>query len=566
MVELPEDPDYHFMTDMTDQAVAWMKYQKALTPDKPFFVYFAPGATHAPHHVPKDWIARWEGKFDQGWDSLREEILARQIERGVVPEDTVLAPKPEAIQDWDSLSADEKRLFTRQAEVFAAFVEYTDHEIGRLLEAIESTGQADNTLVVLIYGDNGTSAEGGRNGMFSEMTYFNGVQETVPDMLRFLDRWGGPETYPHMAAGWAVAFDTPYKWTKQVGSDFGGTKVGMAVRWPKGIQAKGELRAQFSHVIDIAPTILEAAGLPEPKVVNGVTQRPMDGVSLVYSFDAAGAPERHTTQYFEMFGNRAIYHEGWLARTIHRAPWESEPRRPLAEDIWELYDTRNDFSLVNDLSAQHPEKLAALQALFLQEAEKNNVLPIDDRVFERILPANVGRPDLMAGRTSLTLAEGMTGMTENVFINIKNKSKILTAEVEIPDDATANGIILAQGGRFGGWALYTKDGVPAYDYNFLGLERFTVAASEPLARGKSSIRFEFDYDGGGPGKGGTGTLFVNDRKVGEGRIDRTQPAIFSADETADVGIDLATPVVERIGAERASAFTGRIPKVTVEVK
>jgi arylsulfatase len=566
VVELPEDPDYHFMTDMTDQAVAWMKYQKALTPDKPFFVYFAPGATHAPHHVPKDWIARWEGKFDQGWDSLREEILARQIERGVVPEDTVLAPKPEAIQDWDSLSADEKRLFTRQAEVFAAFVEYTDHEIGRLLEAIESTGQADNTLVVLIYGDNGTSAEGGRTGMFSEMTYFNGVQETVPDMLRFLDRWGGPETYPHMAAGWAVAFDTPYKWTKQVGSDFGGTKVGMAVRWPKGIQAKGELRAQFSHVIDIAPTILEAAGLPEPKVVNGVTQRPMDGVSLVYSFDAAGAPERHTTQYFEMFGNRAIYHEGWLARTIHRAPWESEPRRALADDIWELYDTRSDFSLVNDLSAQHPEKLAVLQALFLQEAEKNNVLPIDDRVFERFVPANVGRPDLMAGRTSLTLAEGMTGMTENVFINLKNKSKTLTAEVEIPDGATANGIILAQGGRFGGWALYTKDGVPAYDYNFLGLERFTVAASEPLAPGKSSIRFEFDYDGGGPGKGGTGTLFVNDRKVGEGRIDRTQPAIFSADETADVGIDLATPVVEAIGAERASTFTGRIPKVTVDVK
>jgi hypothetical protein len=398
------------------------------------------------------------------------------------------------------------------------------------------------------------------------MTYFNGVQETVPDMLRFLDRWGGPETYPHMAAGWAVAFDTPYKWTKQVGSDFGGTKVGMAVRWPKGIQAKGELRDQFSHVIDIAPTILEAAGLPEPKVVNGVTQRPMDGVSLVYSFDAAGAPERHTTQYFEMFGNRAIYHEGWLARTIHRAPWESEPRRALAEDIWELYDTRDDFSLVNDLSAKHPEKLAALQALFLQEAEKNNVLPIDDRVFERLVPANVGRPDLMAGRTSLTLAEGMTGMTENVFINIKNRSKILTAEVEIPDGATANGIILAQGGRFGGWALYTKDGVPAYDYNFLGLERFTVAASEPLAPGKSSIRFEFDYDGGGPGKGGTGTLFVNDRKVGEGRIDRTQPAIFSADETADVGIDLATPVVEAIGAERASTFTGRIPMVTVEVR
>ncbi len=565
-VELPDDPNYHFLTDMTDQAVAWIKYQQALTPDKPFFTYFAPGATHAPHHVPKDWIARWQGKFDQGWDRLREEILARQIERGVVPKGTALAPKPEAIPDWDSLSADEKRLFARQAEVFAAFVEYTDHEIGRLIQAIEDIGQLDNTLVVLIYGDNGTSAEGGRNGMFSEMTYFNGVQERVADMLKHLDQWGGPETYPHMAAGWAVAFDTPYQWTKQIGSDFGGTKVGMALHWPKGIQAKGELRTQFSHVIDIAPTILEAAGLPEPKMVDGVPQRPMDGVSLVYTFADAKASERHTTQYFEMFGNRAMYQDGWYARTIHRAPWEPKPRRPLAEDIWELYDTRSDFSLVNDLSSKHPEKLAELQALFMKEAEKNSVLPIDDRVFERMIPAAVGRPDLMAGRTSLTLAEGMTGMTENVFINLKNKSNTVTAEVEVPEGTAANGTIIAQGGRFGGWSLYVKDGVPAYDYNFLGLERFTVAATEPLKPGKSSLRFEFTYDGGGPGKGGTGTLYVNDQKVGAGRIERTQPTIFSADETADVGIDLATPVVETIGAEHASKFTGRIPKVTVEVK
>lgn len=565
-VELPEDPNYHFLTDMTDQAVAWMKYQKALTPDKPLFVYFAPGATHAPHHVPKDWIARWKGKFDQGWDKLREEILARQIERGVVPKGTRLAPKPEAIPDWSSLSADEKRLFARQAEVFAAFVEYTDHEVGRVIRAVEDLGQADNTMVVLIYGDNGTSAEGGRNGMFSEMTYFNGVQETVPDMLKFLDRWGGPETYPHMAAGWAVAFDTPYQWTKQVGSDFGGTKVGMAIRWPKGIQAKGELRTQFSHVIDIAPTVLEAAGLPEPRVVNGVPQRPMDGTSLVYSFNDAQTPERHTTQYFEMFGNRAIYRDGWLARTIHRAPWEPKPRRPLADDIWELYDTRSDFSLVNDLSAKHPERLAELKALFMFEAEKNHVLPIDDRVFERILPANVGRPDLMQGRTSLTLAEGMTGMTENVFLNIKNRSLTITAEVELPEGQVAHGTLIAQGGRFGGWSLYVKDGVPAYDYNFLGLERFTVAADEALQPGKSSIRFEFAYDGGGVGKGGLGALYVNGKKVGEGRIERTQPAIFSADETADVGIDLATPVVESIGAEHVSKFTGRIPSVTVEIE
>jgi arylsulfatase len=550
---------------MTNQAAAWIRYQKALTPDKPFFVYFAPGATHAPHHVPQEWIARWQGKFDQGWDAVREEILARQIAAGVVPAGTRLAPKPEAIPDWDSLSADEKRLFARQAEVFAAFVEYTDHEIGRVIEAIDVTGELDNTLIILVYGDNGTSAEGGRNGMFSEMTYFNDVQETVPDMLQKLDEWGGPETYPHMAAGWAVAFDTPYKWTKQMGSDFGGTKVGMAVHWPRGIEAGGGLRTQFHHVIDVAPTILEAAGLPEPRVVNGVPQRPMDGVSMLYSFNDGAAADRHLTQYFEMFGNRAIYHDGWLARTIHRAPWEPTPRRPLAEDIWELYDTRNDFSLVDDLSAKHPEKLAQLEALFMYEAEKNHALPIDDRVFERFIAANVGRPDLMAGRSSLTLAEGMTGMTENVFLNIKNRSKTVTAEVEVPEGG-AHGTIIAQGGRFGGWALYVKDGVPAYDYNFLGLERFTVASDRPLQPGPSTIRFEFAYDGGGVGKGGIGTLYVNGEKVGEGRIGRTQPAIFSADETADVGIDLATPVVESIGAEAKSRFTGRIPKVTVEVK
>ncbi|WP_404360984.1 arylsulfatase [Methylotuvimicrobium sp. KM1] len=563
-VELPDDPNYHFLTDMTDQAVAWIKYQNALTPDKPFFTYYAPGAVHAPHHVPQEWIARWKGKFDQGWDKLREEILARQIASGIVPEGTELAPKPEAIPDWETLSDDEKRLFTRQAEVFAAFVEMTDHEIGRVIKAIEETGQSDNTLVIFVYGDNGTSAEGGRNGMFSEMTYFNSVQETVPDMLKFLDKWGGPETYPHMAAGWAVAFDTPYQWTKQVASDHGGTKVSMAIRWPKGIKSKGGLRTQFHHVIDVAPTILEAAGLPEPKVVNGVPQRPMDGVSMVYSFDDANAKDRHVSQYFEMFGNRAMYHDGWFARTIHRAPWEREPRRPLVEDIWELYNTRSDFSLVSDLAQAHPDKLAELQKLFIAEAEKNHALPIDDRVLERVNAELVGRPDLMGGRTSMTLAEGMTGMSENVFLNIKNKSKTIIANIEVPQSG-ANGAILVQGGRFGGWALYVKDGVPAYDYNFLGLQRFTIASNQKLKPGKSTIRFEFAYDGGGLGKGGLGTLFVNDEKVGEGRIERTQPMIFSADETADVGIDLATPVVETIGSEAKSRFTGHIPKVMVQV-
>jgi arylsulfatase len=566
VVELPKDPNYHFMADMTDKAVAWIKYQKALTPQKPSFIYFAPGATHAPHHVPEEWIARWKGRFDQGWDKMREETLARQIKLGVVPPGTKLAPKPAAIRDWDALSADEKRLFTRQAEVFAAFAEYTDHEIGRMLKAFEDVGQGDNTLVVYIAGDNGTSGEGGQNGMFNEYTYFNGVQETVPDMLKKYDQWGGPETYPHMASGWAVALNAPFGWMKQVPSDFGGTRNGMVMSWPKGIKAKNGIRTQFSHVIDVAPTILEAIGLPEPKVVNGTPQIPMEGTSLVYSFEDAKAKERHTTQYFEIAGNRAIYHDGWYARTIHRAPWEPKPRRTLEDNsAWELYDVRADFSLANDLAKKNPQKLAELQAIYLQEAARYHVLPMDDRVFERLDGALVGRPDLMGSRSSMTLAEGMTGMMESVFLNVKNRSKTITAEIEVPQGG-ANGTILAQGGRFGGWSLYVRDGVPGYDYNFLGLKQTRIVASKPLAPGKATLKFDFAYDGGGPGKGGLGTLYVNGKKVAEGRVEHTQAGLFSADETADVGIDLGTPVVEAIGAEHASKFNGHIPRLTVEVR
>jgi arylsulfatase len=566
VVELPADPSYHFMADMTDKARAWIKYQKALTPDKPSFVYFAPGATHAPHHVPEEWIAKWKGKFDKGWDAIREESLARQIAMGIVPAGTKLAPKPPALKDWAALSADEQRLFARQAEVFAAFCEYTDHEIGRMLEAFAEVGQADNTLVFYIAGDNGTSGEGGMSGMFNEYTYFNGVQEKTEDMLELMDKWGGPETYPHMAAGWAVAFDSPFGWMKQVPSDFGGTRNGMVVSWPKGIKAKNAIRTQFGHVIDVAPTILEAAGLPEPKSVNGVPQIPMAGSSLAYSFEDATAKERHTTQYFEIAGNRAIYHDGWYARTIHKAPWEQKPRRTLQDNsAWQLYNVREDFSLATDVAAQNPTKLAEMQALFLAEAAKYGVLPIDDRVFERLDPKAVGRPDIMGGRTSLTLAEGMTGMMEGVFIDIKNRSKTITAEIDVPANG-GNGTILAQGGRFGGWSLYVKDGVPAYAYNFLGLQRTTIAGRQRLPAGKATITLDFAYDGGGPGKGGMGTLLVNGQKVAEGRIEHTQAGLFSADETADVGIDLGTPVIEAIGAEAKSRFTGRIPKVTVEIK
>jgi arylsulfatase len=563
-IEVPKTPSYHFMTDMTNQSIKWMQSVKALTPEKPFFMYFAPGATHAPHHAPKEWIAKYKGKFDQGWDVLREETLARQIKLGVVPAGTKLAPKPEAIKDWATLSADEKKLFARQMEVFAGFAEYMDTEIGRLVKAISDMGQLDNTLIFYVVGDNGASAEGGMSGMFNEMTYFNGITETVQDIMKHYGELGGPNTYSHYAAGWAVAGNTPFTWTKQVASSYGGTRNGMVVYWPKTIRAKGEVRSQWHHLIDIAPTILQAAGLPEPKVVDGVPQSPIEGVSMVYSFNDAKAKDTRLTQYFEIFGNRAIYNEGWLAGTVHRAAWETKPRATLENDVWELYDTSKDFSLTNDLARQNPAKLAEMQALFLKEAEKYRVLPIDDRSLERTNAALVGRPDLMAGRTSLTVYEGMAGMSENVFISTKNVSHSITAEVEIPKGG-AKGVILAQAGRFGGWSLYLKDGKPSYTYNFLGLQRFTVAAKQPVAAGKVTIRFEFAYDGGGLGKGGKGTLFVNGNKVAEGRIDRTQAMIFSADEGADVGEDGETPVVETYGITAPYKFTGKIAKVTVDI-
>ena len=563
-IEVPKTPSYHFMTDMTNQSIKWMQSVKALTPEKPFFMYFAPGATHAPHHAPKEWIAKYKGKFDQGWDVLREETLARQIKLGVVPAGTKLAPKPEAIKDWATLSADEKKLFARQMEVFAGFAEYMDTEIGRLVKAISDMGQLDNTLIFYVVGDNGASAEGGMSGMFNEMTYFNGITETVQDIMKHYGELGGPNTYSHYAAGWAVAGNTPFTWTKQVASSYGGTRNGMVVYWPKTIRAKGEVRSQWHHLIDIAPTILQAAGLPEPKVVDGVPQSPIEGVSMVYSFNDAKAKDTRLTQYFEIFGNRAIYNEGWLAGTVHRAAWETKPRATLENDVWELYDTSKDFSLTNDLARQNPAKLAEMQALFLKEAEKYRVLPIDDRSLERTNAALVGRPDLMAGRTSLTVYEGMAGMSENVFISTKNVSHSITAEVEIPKGG-AKGVILAQAGRFGGWSLYLKDGKPSYTYNFLGLQRFTVAAKQPVAAGKVTIRFEFAYDGGGLGKGGKGTLFVNGNKVAEGRIDRTQAMIFSADEGADVGEDGETPVVETYGIAAPYKFTGKIARVTVDI-
>ncbi len=449
--------------------------------------------------------------------------------------------------------------------MFAGFVAHTDHHVGRLIGAVESIGEMDNTLIFYIAGDNGSSAEGGMVGMYNEMTYFNGVQEKVSEMLPKLDEWGSPQTFPHMSAGWAVAFDSPFKWTKQVASDFGGTRNGMVVHWPNGIEQDGGLRSQFSHVIDVAPTVLEAADLPEPTSVNGTEQVPIEGTSMLYSFNDADAPTRHTVQYFEMFGNRAIYKDGWMARTIHRAPWKTTDLPPLTDDVWELYHVPDDFSLANDVAAANPDKLEELQDLFMVEAAKYHVLPIDDRTIERTNAAIAGRPDLMGGRKSLTLYEGMDGMLENTFINVKNTSVTITADIEVPEGG-ASGAILVQGSRYGGWSLHMRDGKPAYEYNWLGLERYVIESPDALPAGKATIVMDFDYDGGGRGKGGMATLSVNGDRVAEGRVEKTQPNIFSADETADVGLDNQTPVAQGIGyGPVETEFSGRIHQV-VEVE
>ncbi|MBW1896030.1 MAG: arylsulfatase [Deltaproteobacteria bacterium] len=564
-VEKKDDEDYHFTTDMTNEAIKWVKFQQAMTPDKPFMIYYATGAVHAPHHAPKDWIEKYRGKFDGGWDKLRKETLARQKEMGIVPKNTKLAPKPDDIKDWDQLTEKERKLFAIQMEAFAGQMQHTDHEVGRLVDAINEIGQLENTLFIYIMGDNGSSAEGGLIGTYNELIKLNGLPdvETIDSMLAREDEWGGPNSFPHMSCGWAVATDVPFRWTKQVAGDYGGTRNGMVMHWPKGFKSKGEIRTQWHHVNDVAATILEAAKLPEPKMINGVKQRPMDGVSMLYAADDPKAKDRHTTQYFEMFGNRAIYHEGWLARVVHRVPWHSKPVRSLQEDVWELYNTEEDFSLTNNLAGKYPEKLAELKELFEEEALRNNVYPLDDRTYERFNAAIAGRPDLMGGRTSLTLAQGMDGILENTFINIKNNSKTITADLQL--EGKDRGIVLAQGGKFGGWALYMDDGKPAYTYNWFGLESYTVKSSTAIPKGTAEVKLDFAYDGGGLGKGGVAALYVDGKKVAEGRIDKTEPMVFSADETADVGKDDATQVVAAFKDVHDSEFTGFVKKVVISI-
>jgi arylsulfatase A-like enzyme len=566
---VPVEPDrtpeegYHLTEDMTDRAIDWVRQQKALMPDKPFFAYFAPGATHAPHHVPLEWSDKYKGHFDQGWDALRERTFQRQKELGVIPPEAELTDRPDEIPAWDDMPDELKPVLARQMEVYAGFLEHTDHHVGRLVDALADLEILDDTLIYYIVGDNGASAEGTPQGTFNETITLNGAAgiETTEFMAERIDQFGTIAANNHYAVGWAHAMDTPYQWTKQVASHWGGTRNGTVVHWPNGFSARGEVRAQFSHVIDIAATVLDAAGLPAPTFVHGVQQMPLHGRSMVPSFDDPAAPEHRETQYFEMFVNRGIYHRGWTAVTRHSIPWVGAAELPAYDnDVWELY-APEDWTQAHDLSEAQPEKLRELQRLFLIEAARYQVLPLDDRRFERFNAELAGRPQLVRG-TSQLLYEGMGRLSENSVLVLKNKSHAVTAQIDVPDGG-ADGVIVAQGGAYAGWSLYLHEGRPAYCYNFFGLQLFKVYGDQPVSTGEHQVRMEFGYDGGGLGKGGDVTLYVDGGEVGKGRVEHTVPMVFSADETLDLGRDSATPVSDDHGAD--NGFTGRVRWVQIDV-
>jgi arylsulfatase len=560
----------HFDELMADHAISWIRQQNSLAPDKPFFAYYTPGLTHAPHHAPKEWIAKFKGKFDLGWDKLREETLARQIAQGVVPAGTKLSARPAQIPSWDSRSPEEKKLYAHMMEVYAASLAYCDSNIGRVIQAVEDTGELDNTIIIYIQGDNGASGEGTLQGMANEVAVAaNGVEESVPYLLSIMNDLGGPTTYNHYPVGWAHAMNTPFQWTKQVASHFGGTRNDLVISWPKHIKQTGEVRAQFSSVIDIVPTILEVAGIKAPTMINGVKQTPIAGTSLVYTFDDAKAPTRHTTQYFELLANRGIYQDGWMANTTPlQLPWaKSNPgvRTPNPDDYqWELYHVAEDFSQANNLAAQNPAKLKELQAVFDSEAKKYNVYPLDSDLAGRFDVRL--RPSLTRGRSTFTYYPGTIRVPEGAAPDTKNKSFTITAEVEIPDGG-AEGVLATQGGRFGGWGLLLMDGKPEFDYALSQQpqHKYRVTSNKKLAPGKHTIKLDFQYDGTGYGKGGTGTLSVDGKQVAQGRIEHTIPIRFSLDETMDIGEDTGTPVVEDYVNKMPFKFTGTLKKVVVEL-
>jgi arylsulfatase A-like enzyme len=563
-VEPPKTPEegYTLTEDLSNRAITWIRQQKALMPDKPFFVYFAPGATHAPHHVPKEWSDKYKGKFDGGWDKLREEIFARQKKLGVIPQDAVLTTRHKEIPAWDEMPANLKPVLARQMEIYAGFLEQTDHHLGRLVDTLDDLGILGDTLIYLIIGDNGASAEGTLNGCFNEMTTLNGMPgiETPEFLLSKINDFGTPKAYNHYAVGWAHALCSPYQWTKQVASHWGGTRNGTIVHWPNGVKGTGEIRTQFHHVIDVAKTILEVTGLPEPAIVNSIAQAPLEGVSMAASFKDPKAPDLHDLQYFEMFGNRGIYHQGWTAVTKHRTPWKADQPPPFDTDVWELYGP-DDWTQSKNIAAENPKKLEELQRLWLIEAVKYNVVPLDDRGFERINPDIAGRPQLIRGNTQL-LFPGMR-VSEACVLTLKNKSHSVTAELTVPKNG-AEGVIVTQGGSVGGWTLYTKGGRLKYCYNFFGIHHYFAEADTPIPAGKHQVRMEFKYDGGGLAKGGDVTLYYDGKSVGKGRVDQTQPMGYSADEACDVGADSGSPASPDYGPT-GNAFSGDIHWVQIDL-
>jgi arylsulfatase len=565
-MQVPKGREGHYTLNdsLADEAIKYIYQQKSITPDRPLFIYFAPGATHAPHHAPKEWLDKYKGQFDQGWDRYREETYQRQLKLGVIPPSTKLTPRPPEIPAYDSLTPDQKKIAARLMEAFAAYTAQTDYEVGRILDALEQVGQLHNTLVFFMVGDNGASLEGTPYGTFDELTAVAGVPEEPAWILRHLDEIGGPKAYNHVPVGWAWAMNTPFQWGKQVASHFGGMRNPLVIAWPDRIRDKGGVRSQFHHVIDVAPTILVAAGIPEPIEVNGVKQKPIEGVSMVYSFDDASAPGARKVQYFELLGNRAIYQDGWIASIRHgRLPWVTGmgSSTTFENDKWELYDLSSDYSQHDNLAAKNPDKVAQLQDLFWTEAGKYQVLPLDDRLAERLDPAN--RPSLIAGRTVFTYYPGMS-VADSSAAPTQNRSYTITAWLDVPKGG-ADGVVVAAGGAATGFSLYVKGGRPVYDYNYAPWKRTTIASTERLPPGKSVLRAEFHYDGGGLGKGETVTLFVNDRQVAKGRIDATVwVGKYSADETFDIGQDSGSPASEHYASP--FPFNGTIEKVVIDTK
>jgi arylsulfatase A-like enzyme len=566
-------PGWNLITAMADEAIGRIKMLNEVQPDRPFMIYYAPGGTHAPHHPTPEWTKKISDMhlFDKGYNDLREQIIANQKRLGIIPQNAQLTAWPESIPKWETLSPDAKKLFIRQADVYGAYLAYTDHEIGRVIQAVEDAGKLDNTLIIYISGDNGASPEGTLNGLFSEYAVINGVAPTVAENMKFYDAWGSDQTYPHYTVGWAVAFDTPYQWTKEVASHFGGTRNGMAMAWPARIKDAGGIRTQFHHVIDIVPTILEAAGLPEPVTVNGIAQKPIEGVGMVYSWDktAANTPSRRTTQYFEMFGSRGIYKDGWIASVPPwNPPWNVTLAQPPADVMngfprWQLYNLNADWTQANDLAASMPDKLRDLREAWTMEATKYQVFPLDDTVLTRFISP---KPNYNAGRTTFTYVGELSNVLLSTAGNapsLLNRSYTITAEVEIPAGG-AEGMLVTDGGRFAGYGFYLLKGKPVFTLDLIDLERVKWQGNNALAPGKHTLEFDWKYDGPGMGKGGTGTLKADGMVLDAHAMQRSLPISLMWNETFNVGLDTGTPVDDQ-DYQVPFRFTGKINKLTIKL-